>query len=298
MTKLLKLALANWRRQRLRTGLTIGALTLAVAAVVFVYALSIAFQANGSSLVRAAIGSADLWVVPPDGVRIDRARDRLDARGAIDPTSVARIRELPGVTGVVPRNGWLTVASSAPLKTADALREAGITVTGDPTRTSAEPGAPALAYLVTRSEDRFSTLSFAQRFEVGQVNQVTSSVLGIVGRVTLALGFLSVLTSLLISIDERRREFGILAAVGITDDVLYLFLVESALVIAAGLVAGVLAGGALFGILLPSLFSVATVGKAIALASMYFPIMLILGALIPAHRLLKHTPLELLRGAQ
>ena len=50
--------------------------------------------------------------------------------------------------------------------------------------------------------------------------------LGVVSRVTLALGFLAVLTSLLISIDERRREFGIPRAVGITDDVLYLFLVD------------------------------------------------------------------------
>ena len=99
--------------------------------------------------------------------------------------------------------------------------------------------------------------------------------LGVVGRVTLALGFFSVLSSLLISIDERRREFGILAAVGITDDVLYLFLVESALLIGVGLLGGVLFGAPMFALLMPGIFAVGTVFQAVALVSVYFPIMLI-----------------------
>ena len=179
----------------------------------------------------------------------------------------------------------------------DAMKSKGLTVTSDPARSTATGDAPALAYLITASEDRFGVYTFSQQFEAVQVNEVASSVLGVVGRVTLALGFLAVLTSLLISIDERRREFGILAAVGITDDVLYLFLVESGLLIAMGLVVGVIFGGGMFALLLPSIFSLGTVGKAVALVSVYFPIMLILGALIPAWRLLQKSPLELLRSS-
>ena len=41
---LLRLSLANWRRQRLRTGLTIGSLTLSVGAVVFVYSPLLAHE--------------------------------------------------------------------------------------------------------------------------------------------------------------------------------------------------------------------------------------------------------------
>ena len=297
--KLVRLSLANWRRQRLRTGLTIGSLTLSVGAVVFVYSLSIAFQDAGSNAVEEAVGQADIWIVPPDGITVDRDRGTVQSVGELPVELADEIASLPGVTGVESPTGsgagTLQVTADDPRTVAEGIEGLGITVTGDPSRTEAESGRDALAYLVTVTTGRFSVYTFTQEFEAVQVNEVAASVLGVVGRVTLALGFLSVLTSLLISIDERRREFGILAAVGITDDVLYLFLVESALLIGAGLVAGVITGGILFGLLLPGVFAVGTVLKAVALVSVYFPIMLIGGALIPAWRLLQKSPLELLK---
>ncbi|MBN8866403.1 MAG: ABC transporter permease [Solirubrobacterales bacterium] len=301
MSKLLKLAVASWRRQKLRTAMTVGSLALSVGAVVFVYSLSVAFESSGSQAIEQAIGKADIWVVPAKGVEVNRKDERIDALGKLPSGIEGEIDGLPGVTGVTTvtgsGEGTLQVSSSDPKATAAAMKQSGLTVTSDPGRTIATAGAPALAYLITASSDRFGAYSFAQQFEAVQVNEVASSVLGVVGRVTLALGFLAVLTSLLISIDERRREFGILAAVGITDDVLYLFLVESGLLIALGLVVGVIFGGGMFALLLPSIFALGTVGKAVALVSVYFPIMLILGALIPAWRLLQKSPLELLRSS-
>jgi|GEM_PF-1631871 len=301
MKKLLKLAIANWKRQKLRTAMTIGSLALSVGAVVFVYSLSVAFESSGSNAIESAIGKADIWIVPAQGVEVNRQEERIDALGKLPAGIEAEAEKLPGVTGVeaVTGNGegTLRITTSEPKSTAAALTAQDFTVTSDPARTEAAAGAPALAYLITSNSDRFGVYSFAQQFESVQVNEVASSVLGVVGRVTLALGFLSVLTSLLISIDERRREFGILAAVGITDDVLYLFLVESGLLIAMGLIAGVAFGGGMFAILLPDVFAFGTVGKAVALVSVYFPIMLILGALIPAWRLLQKSPLELLRSS-
>ena len=267
----------------------------------FVYSLSIAFQDAGSNAVDEAIGQADIWIVPPEGIAVDRDRGTVASVGELPSDFAARIEEVPGVTAVETPTGsgagTLQVSADDPRAVAEEIEELGVTVTSDPGRTEADSGTDALAYLVTASSGRFSVYTFAQEFEAVQVNEVAASVLGVVGRVTLALGFLSVLTSLLISIDERRREFGILAAVGITDDVLYLFLVESALLIGAGLVAGVLTGGILFAALLPGVFAVGTVFKAVALVSVYFPIMLIGGALIPAWRLLQKSPLELLRSS-
>jgi ABC-type antimicrobial peptide transport system permease subunit len=301
MSKLLKLAIASFRRQKLRTAMTVGSLALSVGAVVFVYSLSVAFESSGSDAVESAIGKSDIWVVPAKGVEVDRKDETVKAIGELPSSLKGEVESLPAVTGVTvvsgSGEGTLQVKSSDPRLTADALKERGITVTSDPAKTVATGGAPALAYLITASSDRFGVYTFAQQFEAVQVNEVASSVLGVVGRVTLALGFMAVLTSLLISIDERRREFGILAAVGITDDVLYLFLVESGLLIAIGLAVGVLFGGGMFALLLPGVFSLATVGKAVALVSVYFPIMLILGALIPAWRLLQKSPLELLRSS-
>jgi len=297
--KLVKLALANWRRQRLRAALTAGSLTLSVGAVVFVYALSVAFQSSGSAAVSRAIGNADIWVVPAKGVTVDRDEGEIKAAGALPAGLQAQIEATPAVTGVAAVSGsgegTLRVSSSDPRRTGAALKEDGLTVSSDPGRTKAQAGTSALAYMVTVNTDRFGVYTFTQQFEAVQVNEVAASVMGVVGRVTLALGFFSVLSSLLISIDERRREFGILAAVGITDDVLYLFLVESTLLIAVGLVGGIVFGGAMFALLMPGIFSVGTVFQAVALVSVYFPIMLIAGALIPAWRLLQKSPLELLR---
>lgn len=299
MPKLVKLTFASWRRQKLRTALTIGSLTLAVGAVVFVYSLSIAFQSSGSASVEQAIGNADIWVVPAQGVKIDRDSGTVEAAGELPGDLAARIESLPGVESVEPvagsGAGTLRVRAADAKAVGDELAGLGLTVSSDPSRGEANAGDAALAYMVTTSADRFAVYTFAQQFESVQVNEVAASVLGVVGRVTLALGFLSVLTSLLISIDERRREFGILAAVGITDDVLYLFLTEAAMLIGVGLVTGVAFGALLFGVLLPTLFSVGTVLEAVALVSVYFPIMMIAGALIPAWRLLQKSPLELLR---
>lgn len=301
MPKLVKLALANWRRQRLRAGLTAGSLSLSVGAVVFVYALSVAFQSSGSAAVKDAIGGADIWVVPAKGVTVDRDKGLIEADGALPGGLQAQVEGLPAVTAVTPVSGsgegTLQVSSSDPRQTGEALAAAGLTVSSDPSRVKAKSGDVALAYLVTVNTDRFGVYTFTQQFEAVQVNEVAASVLGVVGRVTLALGFFSVLSSLLISIDERRREFGILAAVGITDDVLYLFLVESALLIGVGLLGGILFGGAMFAVLMPGIFAVGTVLQAVALVSVYFPIMLIAGALIPAWRLLQRSPLELLRAS-
>lgn len=297
MGKLLKLALLNWRRQRLRTALTVGALALSMGAVVFVYSLSIAFQSSGSGLLEKVLGSADVWVVPPAGVSINRSDNQIEAKGVLSPSTINSLRAASGSGVSTNEAGWATIKSSDPKQLAEKLESAGFTVTSDPAVRSAEPGSKGLAYLVTTSTDRFAIYSFSAQFESTQVNKVTASVLGLVGRVTLILGFISVLSSLLISIEERRREFGILAAVGITDDVLYLFLVECGLIVLAGLVIGMCVGAGLFALLLPSVFSVGALFKAIALLSVYFPIMLIVGGLVPAHRLLRHSPLELLREA-
>jgi len=281
--------------------MTVGSLALSVGAVVFVYSLSVSFESSGSAAVESAIGNADIWIVPAKGVTVNREDEKVEPVGELPTAVTERIEALPGVTGTQTVTGsgagTLRISSDDPLATGRALTATGFTVTSDPAKTQADSGKTALAYLITANSDRFSVYSFAQAFEAVQVNAVASSVLGVVGRVTLALGFFSVLTSLLISIDERRREFGILAAVGITDDVLYLFLMESAMLIAAGLVIGILAGGLFFGLMLPSVFEISTVAKAVGLISVYFPIMLILGALIPAWRLLQKSPLELLRSS-
>ena len=89
MSKLVKLAVASWRRQKLRTAMTVGSLALSVGAVVFVYSLSVAFESSGSQAIESAIGKADIWVVPAKGVEVNRKDESIDAIGSLPSVSWA-----------------------------------------------------------------------------------------------------------------------------------------------------------------------------------------------------------------
>ena len=59
---------------------------------------------------------------------------------------------------------------------------------------------------------------------------MTSSTLGLISTIGLGLGFVIAVSSFLAAVQERRREFGIMSSIGLADEVLYFFLVESAIV--------------------------------------------------------------------
>jgi putative ABC transport system permease protein len=172
-----------------------------------------------------------------------------------------------------------------------------LTVTSDPSVQAGDPGTGGIAYALEGKLSRFDVYSFKAKFGATILSKATSTIFGQIAIITLLLGFLLAISSALMTIEERKVEFGILAAVGITDDVLYLFLAESAIIFVTGFVAGAALGTVGFAVFLPSLFDADAVGKAVLIVSTYIPAMLILGALIPLNRLLQRTPLELLRAA-
>jgi ABC-type antimicrobial peptide transport system permease subunit len=119
-------------------------------------------------------------------------------------------------------------------------------------------------------------------------------VLGLVAQVGLVLGFVIAVTSFVASVHERRREFGIMSSIGLSDEVLYFFMVESLIVFAAAYLFGVLAGGAVVALLLPSFFGVGAWLSASGLVAMYLPALAIVAALVPVHRILQQRPVRLL----
>jgi len=171
------------------------------------------------------------------------------------------------------------------------------TVTSDPSVTTAGANKIGLAYALNGQLSRFDVFSFKAKFGASVLNKATSTIFGQIARITLLLGFFLAISSALMTIEERRVEFGILAAVGITDDVLYLFLAESGIVFLAGFLGGVLFGGLAYGLFLPALFDANALLKSVLIVSTYLPAMLVMGALIPLNRLLQRSPLELLRQA-
>jgi putative ABC transport system permease protein len=137
-------------------------------------------------------------------------------------------------------------------------------------------------------------LSFAQKYASAFSGQVTDSTLGLISIIGLVLGFVIAVSSFLASVQERRREFGIMSSIGLADEVLYFFLVESGVVFVAAWLIGVLAAGIAVWAVLPYLATPVAWAQAAATVAAFLPAMAIVGAIVPVHRLLQQRPVALL----
>jgi putative ABC transport system permease protein len=214
----------------------------------------------------------------------------------IDDATALTVPE-PIAAAAIGSNGWWTVSPSA----ADSRRldlgrklstALGLPSTTDPAATPAA-GSQGLIYDTVAAGSGATT--FGQRFAALFTGKVTGSALGIISTVGLVLGFVIAVSSFLAAVQERRREFGIMSSIGLADEVLYFFLVESALVFAAAYVAGTLAAGVAVALVVPGLATLGGWLTASGTVAAYLPAMAIVGALIPVHRLLQQRPVDLLR---
>lgn len=205
----------------------------------------------------------------------------------IVPLAVARAAGL--------RSGWATLAPPAGQTgtAAQVSAATGLRVTADPAR-QPTPGSRGLIYQAGGAAGRDGFLSFSQKYAAVLGARVGSSGLGLVADVALGLGFVIAVTSFAAAVTERRREFGIMASIGLSDEVLYFFLAEAAAVFVAAYLLGVGAGGAVVALVLPSFFTLSAWLQASALVAMYLPALAIVAALVPVHRLLQQRPVRLL----
>ncbi|MDT4909591.1 MAG: putative transport system permease protein [Pseudonocardiales bacterium] len=241
---------------------------------------------------RAVVGAAAAKVL---GVR---AGSRLAIGGvsltvAVEGSSRIVSVATPVAANVVGDSSWLTVRQPASLAGRLDLGKLLSRATGIPSST--DPAVkPAASGLIYDTVGGGGSLTFQQRYSALFAGKVTGSVLGMVSTVGLLLGFVIAVTSFLASVQERRREFGIMASIGLADEVLYFFLVESAVVfVIAYLAAAALAGIAVL-TLVPDVASVSAWLQACGMAAAYVPAMAIIGALVPVHRLLQQRPVALL----
>lgn len=172
---------------------------------------------------------------------------------------------------------------------------ANILVTTDPTAQDATK--QAIAYFLEERISRADIVGFNVKLAAIYFNQAGSSLLGWLAKITLGLGFVLMLSAALLSIEERKREFGIFAAVGVSSDVFYLFFLESLLLFVGSTLIGLVLGTLLLWVLVPSLLDWHMVLRSSVLVLCYLPPMVIFGSLVPAQRLLQKSPLELLRSA-
>ena len=166
----------------------------------------------------------------------------------------------------------------------------GLPFTQNPAQTPDSSGM-GLVYDTTTGS---GALSFAQKYASAFSGQVTDSTLGLISIIGLVLGFVIVVSSFLASVQERRREFGIMSSIGLADEVLYFFLVESGVVFVAAWLLGVLGAGVAVWVVLPQLATPVAWAQASATVAAFLPAMAIVGAIVPVHRLLQQRPVALL----
>ncbi|MDT5335547.1 MAG: putative transport system permease protein [Mycobacterium sp.] len=137
-------------------------------------------------------------------------------------------------------------------------------------------------------------LTFEQKFSALFSGKVTSSTLGLISTIGLGLGFVIAVSSFLAAVAERKREFGIMSSIGLADEVLYFFLVESAIVFVVAYLIGVAGAGVAVALVIPGIATPTAWLQASGMVAAFLPAMAIVGALVPVHRLLQQRPVDLL----
>jgi ABC-type antimicrobial peptide transport system permease subunit len=245
---------------------------------------------------RAALGehlAARLGLHPGDHVMIGGQDLTVDITGsgqsATVSTDLART--------VVGDNGWWTITVPAGQEKRRDLAQVFGAVTGLPATTdpSVQPAADGQG-LIYDTVGGVGPLSFEQNYSALFSGKVTGSTLGLISTIGLILGFVIAVSSFLAAVSERKREFGIMSSIGLADEVLYFFLVESAIVFVVAYAVGVLGAGAAVALVIPGIATVTAWAQAAGMVAAFIPAMAIVGALIPVHRLLQQRPVELLGG--
>ncbi|GAA1682814.1 ABC transporter substrate-binding protein [Mycolicibacterium murale] len=245
---------------------------------------------------RAVLGSelATRLGVTPGGTVTVGGRDlAVDIAG----TGQSMLVTTDVAESVVGDNGWWTVDAPAGEQSRRDLAQVLGAATGLPsTPDPAVAPDPAGAGLIYDTVGGSGPLTFEQKFSALFSGEVTSSTLGLISIVGLGLGFVIAVSSFLAAVQERKREFGIMSSIGLADEVLYFFLVESFLVFIAAYLVGVIGAGAAVALVIPGIATVTAWGQASAMVAAFLPAMAIVGALVPVHRLLQQRPVALLEA--
>jgi putative ABC transport system permease protein len=239
----------------------------------------------GSGLAaRLGLKQGDRVVVGGQGLVVGVAGD---GQSVTVSTDLAR--------SVVGDHGWWTLfAPPGEEKSRDLGQKfggaTGLPSTSDPS-VAPDPGGAGLVYDTVGGS---GPLTFEQKFSALFSGKVTSSTLGLISTIGLGLGFVIAVSSFLAAVQERKREFGIMSSIGLADEVLYFFLVESAIVFVVAYLLGIVGAGVAVALVIPGIATPTAWLQAAGMVAAFLPAMAIVGALVPVHRLLQQRPVDLL----
>ena len=246
--------------------------------------------ASGQATLGSEVANR-LGVHPGDRIVVGGRSLVVNVAGGAQSVTVAT----PLAQSIVGDNGWWIIfAPPGDEKRRDLGQTFGGAVslvsTSDPS-VKPDPNGGGLIYDTVGGS---GPLTFEQKFSALFSGKVTSSTLGLISTIGLGLGFVIAVSSLLAAVQERRREFGIMSSIGLADEVLYFFLVESGIVFLTAYVVGVLGAGVAVALVIPGIATPTAWLQASGMVAAFLPAMAIVGALIPVHRLLQQRPVSLL----
>ena len=246
--------------------------------------------ASGQATLGSEVANR-LGVHPGDRIVVGGRSLVVNVAGGAQSVTVAT----PLAQSIVGDNGWWIIfAPPGDEKRRDLGQTfggaVGISSTSDPS-VKPDPNGGGLIYDTVGGS---GPLTFEQKFSALFSGKVTSSTLGLISTIGLGLGFVIAVSSFLAAVQERRREFGIMSSIGLADEVLYFFLVESGIVFLTAYVVGVLGAGVAVALVIPGIATPTAWLQASGMVAAFLPAMAIVGALIPVHRLLQQRPVSLL----
>jgi len=246
--------------------------------------------ASGQATLGSEVANR-LGVHPGDRIVVGGRSLVVNVAGGAQSVTVAT----PLAQSIVGDNGWWIIfAPPGDEKRRDLGQTFGGAVslvsTSDPS-VKPDPNGGGLIYDTVGGS---GPLTFEQKFSALFSGKVTSSTLGLISTIGLGLGFVIAVSSFLAAVQERRREFGIMSSIGLADEVLYFFLVESGIVFLTAYVVGVLGAGVAVALVIPCIATPTAWLQASGMVAAFLPAMAIVGALIPVHRLLQQRPVSLL----
>jgi putative ABC transport system permease protein len=248
-------------------------------------------QTVGGQATLGSDAANRLGLHPGDRVAVGGQSLVVNVAGSGQSVTVAT----PLARSIVGDNGWWVIfAPPGDEKRRDLGQKFGDAVGLDSTSDPSAKPDPNGSGLIYDTVGGSGPLTFEQKFSALFSGKVTSSTLGLISTIGLGLGFVIAVSSFLAAVQERRREFGIMSSIGLADEVLYFFLVESGIVFLTAYLVGVLGAGVAVALVIPGIATPIAWLQASGMVAAFLPAMAIVGALIPVHRLLQQRPVSLL----
>ncbi len=151
-----------------------------------------------------------------------------------------------------------------------------------------------IVFILPAGFSRYEVIPFSSQLSAVSLSRVVNTTYGLLANVSLGLGFILVVSTALLNMEERRRELGMWSAIGIAEDTFFIFLIESVFVYAIAAVIGFLIGIAFSAAFAPWTLRLSTLGSTSLVLMPYFPTLVIVGSLVPLQILLNKKPLDLL----